>query len=419
MAHSKINSVLRNGGLGRRGTNGDAVQGCVMNAIAVVDGLELDKIYRFRSIQDLEELKVDEAYDETNSVLVHHRIKRFFRKNPNGDLYVMFVDQDVTLTEMVDKDEDYLKKVLKDNAGKIKFAWIALNPPTDYEATLSAGFDADVLTAIPKAEALWADELAQYRYLHGVLIEGRSLNGSMGAVQNLHAITNVVAPHVSVTVLADPTISAKAAIYNGYAAVEDVARLIALAALSQNIGENIELFNLNDEAEGVFSTCGLSNNKTLAEMSDTDPNTLHATGAIFGEIVPGLNGFYLNDAFTCTSLTSDYAYIENNRVIMSALEAARIKLLPHVNSRIKIDPTNGQMTDTDRSGLEDIASGAVDAKMNAGKDNADISGNADAWIDPATNLLTGDKLIVKLSMIPLAIGREIELSVGFTNPFKS
>jgi len=41
------------------------------------------------------------------------------------------------------------------------------------------------------------------------------------------------------------------------------------------------------------------------------------------------------------------------------------------------------------------------------------------FVDPNQNVLTTSKLDVKLTFVPVAIGREITLKIGFNNPFKN
>ncbi len=412
MAHNKLNVSLASGGLGRTVPSTDGVMACVMNAIAVTGGLQLNTAYEFKSETELEALLVDAAYDTSNNVLVHHRIKRFFRKNQGATLHVMFVAQSVTMTDMLDISNDYAKKLSVDQAGAIKMIWVARNPPTGYTPVVDDGIDADVLTAIPKGQELVTDEFSRFRYDAVVLIEGRSMSSTHGDLPDLHDLAAKY-PNVSVVGLADPAISAKHALFNGYAAVEDVARLLSFAPVSRNIGENADVFNLNDAAQGVFDTVGFSCNSTLNE---TSIDAVHAKGFIIGEAVPGLQGFYLNDTFTCTDLASDYAYIENNRTIFKALNLARLALLPKVNSRLYVDSVTGKLGDTDRSGLEDTAVDAINRVMLRDRD---ISGGTEAFIDPNTNVLADENIEVQVSFIPVAIGRRISLKIGFKNPFKT
>lgn len=408
---SKVTVSLLNGGLGRREPNLDGVAGLITTGVATAN-LTLGTIYELHSLLDLEALLVDAAYDTTNVTLIHHHVKRFFMRNPSGELHLMVLAQTVTLTAMLDvANTNNAKKLLKDLAGRVKILGVVRNPASGYTATLTTGLDGDVITAITKAKALYEEEFAQYRFA-SIIIEGRSFNGTAGSALDLRAISNVSAPGVSVTILSDPAIAAGNTLYNGYAAVGDVLGIVSKAAVSQNIGERIPEFNLSVPSEDAFDTCGLSSNLAVSTYTDASLDTIATKGYIFGEIVPGMDGFFLNDSSTCCAASSDYAFLENNRTIHKMVTLARLSLLPSVNSRLKINSDTGYMLDIERTRLESTVRKSL-AGMEA---DGDLSGGIDCWIEPEQNLLQSSNLYVQLTAVIVAIGRTITLKVGFENP---
>jgi hypothetical protein len=407
---SKITVTKSNGNLGRRTPNADMVSALVMNGVATAS-YALGDIVEFRSAADAEALGLDAAYDAANNVLVHHHIERFFLRNASGILHVMLVDQAVTLTEMVDKDEDYLAKLLRDKAGAVVQWAVALNPVIGYVPTLVTGLDEDVVDAIPKAQELINAEFEKFRYSDGI-IEGRSFNGTTAAALDLRTLE---AENVSVVIASDPAIADDHAIKNGYAAVGDVLGLVSFAAVSQNIGEQSADFNLTNAAQNVFETAGLSSNKPLADYTDTDLDTLHDKGYIFADVNAGEVGFWLNDSSTCTGLDSDYAYLENNRTINKAIKQARAALNPRIKARIYVDPDTGKISATDAKSFESD----VVAKLRPMKADGDISGGIDCYVDPEQNILATSEIKVEVTFVPVAIGRQIKLTIGFKNPLKS
>ncbi|MDZ4331759.1 MAG: DUF2586 family protein, partial [Flavobacterium sp.] len=100
------------GGLGRRSTTNDMTTAVVMNAIAG-DEIVLGNIYTFITIEEVEALGITPAYDDTNSVLVWHRLNRLFKRNPSITIHFMPVAQAVTLEQMADKENNYLAKILR------------------------------------------------------------------------------------------------------------------------------------------------------------------------------------------------------------------------------------------------------------------------------------------------------------------
>ncbi len=398
-----------NGNLGRTASNSDMVSAMVMNGVATSE-LALGTVYELRSMEDAEALGLDADYDDTNSVLVSHHIERAFLRNPSVILHIMLVAQTVTLTQMVDKENEYLAKLLREKNGEIVQWAVARNPSVGYTPTLVTGLDEDVVNAIPKAQALIEFEETQFRFADG-FIEGKSFNGTATAALDLRTLE---ADGVSVVIAADKTISALKTIYNGYAAVGDVLGLASLVSVSQNIGELADEFNLTDADNEAFIVAGLSSNKAMSEYSDTAIETLNDKGYIFAEATPGRAGYWLNDSHNCVVNTSDFAYKEGSRTIKKAIKLARVALLPRIKRRIPVDTTTGFIAKTEAKDLETLIKTSIAGMQSDG----DISGGIDAYVNPEQNVLETSEFECELTFVPVAIGRAITLKIGFNNPFK-
>lgn len=414
MGQSKITIKKRNGRLGRRTPSTDSVCALLTTGVAVVgEGkLALNTAYPLRSSRDAIVLGVTAAYDTANKVLIYHHIERFFYRNPNATLYLLVAAQTNALADLVDLTKDFGKKLLREQNGKIKFVGVTRNPVAGYAPVLLTGLDTDVLNAVPKAQALYNSEFEVFRYA-SFLIEGRSFNGTAAAAKDLRTLA---ASNVSITIAADPAISAKDPLYAGYAAVGDVLGLISKAAVSQNIGEFTPDFNLSDAGRDVFVTAGMSSGLPLDSYTDADLDTLNDKGYIFPTRDPGIDGFYLSDSHTASVLQdNDYAYIENNRTIDKAIDLIRKAILPRVKSRLKVDPETGFLQDEDRKAIEGIGKKSLSGMETDG----DISGGIDCYVDPEQDVLATSAFEVEATFIPVSIGRQITISIGFSNPFKS
>ena len=146
----------------------------------------------------------------------------------------MPVAQGVTLTQMVDKDNNYLAKLLRDKVWEIVQACVSLNPDEDYTPTIETGLDKDSIDAIYKAQALADSEWAKDRYSE-IYIEGRNFSGTSAAALNLRTLLSEC-PDISVVIGADYEVSNRDNLYKGYAAVEDYAAMVSKADVSQNAG---------------------------------------------------------------------------------------------------------------------------------------------------------------------------------------
>lgn len=412
MPRPKLIVKKLNGGLGRRNPSADMVTGSIMNAVAT-DDMAIGEIYTLLSIADVEALGLNEDYDTTNKVLVYERLRRFFIHNPSITVYFMPVAQTVTLTQMVDKENNYLAKLLREKAGEIVQVSVSRNPADDYEPVIESGLDADVISAVLKAQELSDHEWDKDRYCE-IHIEGRSFSGTASAATALRNLANEC-PDVSVVIGADYNVSSRDELFKGYAAVEDFTAMVSKAAVSQNAGELIEDFNLTNVLENVFLIPGLSSGLKVTDYSEIDLDVLNDKGYIFATPVSGTAGMYFNDTHTCTAITSDYAYTENNRTIKKAIKLAKQALTPRVKGRLYVDENTGQLSAETVKDLETTAKVSLNPMLADG----DISGGVDAYIDPTQNVLSTSEFEVLLTFIPVAIGRMITLKVGFRNPLNN
>lgn len=119
----------RNGGLNLNVATDDGVMLLVAGGVAT-GSYNLGDIVKLTQTSDLDALDIIAAYDANNEVLVQTHVEEFFKYAPNGTLFLMLVAQGTTMTEMVDKDEEYVKKVIlsEDNDNTIKSFGVVLNP---------------------------------------------------------------------------------------------------------------------------------------------------------------------------------------------------------------------------------------------------------------------------------------------------
>jgi hypothetical protein len=418
-----------NGTLGRKNTAPNKVGALIMNAFAVTGKLVLGTTYKLESASDiLNVLGVDAAYDTTNKVLVYHHLSRFFKRNPGSTLYVFFVPQKVstdhiTLDTICDvANPTYLTKFLTDVKASLQVGGssiilslgVCANPHTTYTKTVVTGMDTPVLAAIPKLQANLAVFEDDYFFVNAWL-EGRGFTGVITDLLSLRSLTGVLAARVSVVIAADPIISGLGAANTqaaDYAAIGDVVGLDTLAALSQNVGEAVQAFNLQDAASNSFMSAGVSGNFLVSSFTSDQLNSLDTKGYIFCETLAGYAGVYISDSHTCVAITDDYGYKENNYVIDKAQLLRRGALIPlTTNARLQADTSTGELSAAAKAGIQNAVNKAIEDNM-----AADISGAVDSFIPAGINVLSGDPIDVECSFVPLVIGRLVTINSGFKNP---
>lgn len=401
-----VKVTKRNGGLARRNPSTDMVTGLIAHGVAVVNKIALGETKRLYSLNDALALGINAAYDTANSVQVYYHISEYFRINPNGELYVMLVAQATTFSDMADPAAAATaKKLLNDAEGAIRILGVAFNPAPAYEPVLLDGLDSGVLAAVAKAQLLAVEMEAQNTPVDAIIIDGREFNGTVAAAKDLRSLS---APTVSVCIHRDKGITANP---KG-SAVGTLLGIASLARVNENVGW-VAKFNVNNVNAGVYLQAATTNNNAaMSTLSPADQETLNGKGYIFLRKISGYPGVFFNDGHTCTLLSDDYAYIENNRTINKVVRGVRTALLPSVSSPLEVDEETGRLSAETAKGFEATAESVIDQM----RSDREISGGG-AYCDEKQNVLATSEVAVDVDAVPYGTSRKIKASVGFKNPF--
>lgn len=411
MARPDVTITKTAGGLGRREPSLDMVCGLVMNGLSVGGGAQTGTIYELKSTKQAEDLGLTSSYDDSNSVLVHYHIKEFFRMNPDGKLWLMLTPQTsggnpLTIDKMADKANDYAKKLLVQAGGEIRQIGIAMNPGSGYTSANTSGIDDTVDSAVAKAQALVDEEINKHRPVE-VMLEGRAFSGNPGSTVDLRGKS---AQNVSVTIAQDQEVANAKSRYSEHAALGTLLGTVSRAAVHQNIGW-VQKFDLADAATSSFIKPGLSDNSALSTFTDTNLDTLDTKGYIFPVTHTGIDGLYWVDSHTATSVSSDFAYIENNRTIHKAIRLVRGAILPKLKGPLYVDQSTGELSPEVIKSFQSDAGEALGVM----DQNDELSGHSE-FVDPTQDVLATSKVIVGVTLIPAGVARTIELEIGFDNP---
>ena len=176
----------------------------------------------------------------------------------------------------------------------------------------------------------------------------------------------------------------------------------------KNVSWNLgwpEQFNTVLKSE--FDTPALANGNLVKDkLSQLDG--LHDKGYNFLIKRIGLSGTYFQDANTCVSADSDYAYLENNQTIDKAIRGIYSALAPKISSPINIDAETGKIDILTISHFENLAGKPLDAMMSANE----ISG-FEVFIDPDQDVLSTSKLIVTVTLVVNGVARNIDIPISF------
>lgn len=320
----------------------------------------------------------------------HYHISEYFRIQPKGVLYLNFcaVPSPYTFSEIT---------TLQNYAvGKIR--QIGIYKPANAFSTTN-------LTSIQTiCEALAAVHKPVSSVLLGADISGTS---DLSTLSDLNSLT---ASNASAIIGQDGA-GLGDFLFKCHTSGKSVTCLgAALGAVSlSRVSEDIAWkgkFNMSNGTE--LDTVAFANGTQFNTVSDSQLAALNNYRYIFLLKNVGSSGTYFNDSHTAVTVSSDYAYIENNRTIDKAIRGAYSSLLPEIAAPIQLN-SDGTISDITVAHLESVAAPNLDQMVRDG----DLS-NYSVTINPSQNVLATSKVIIAIALLPKGVSRYIQVNIGFT-----
>lgn len=342
------------------------------------------------SVFEAEELGITASFDANEELTLHDDIVDFFRLAPEATLYLF--------NSAVSAD---LKAFINHNK-EIKGYALAF----DYVA--AAGEDPANLVSTINAHQTIINELAAENRLIDFAILGP--NGMDDFSEDLLALN---APNVSVVV------ACKAA--DGITALGAALGMIAVRKVNENMASvdiakkprakrGSEDYPLTDAVLGVWLEAYLTDGTNIEALASATFNAIRSNGYITVAGYEGYPGYFFENSYTCIAETSDFAYIENNRVWNKAARIIRAALLPKVKGVVKKDITSGYIVSTTAANWKTI----VDSRLQQMVIDDEISG-FETVIDYKQIVNNTNPCKVKASIVADGIVHEFEVAIGLTN----
>lgn len=194
---------------------------------------------------------------------------------------------------------------------------------------------------------------------------------------------------------------------------------LALGTLTQaSVGESIgwvrqfDLVNYVPAIEMGFGDSTVSdslitNGLSYSALTKTQLNSLEESGYVFMRLFEGLEGhtYFAND-HTCSA--GDFCTISRNRAINKSRRLIRTALLPYVNSPIKVDPSNGNLSSAQITVFTNLVQDVLKSMESA----EEISGTAFVSISAAQNILVTKKIVLSYGIVPMGCAESIEVTEG-------
>ncbi len=188
--------------------------------------------------------------------------------------------------------------------------------------------------------------------------------------------------------------------------ISEIGACLGTIALS-NVDEDIAWtkFNISNGVED--EVVGFMNGNIWSSTNINLYNQLNNYGYVFLRKFPNVNGSYWNDSNVSISITNDYSYIENNRVIGKAQRGAYADLFPLLNGPVYFN-TDGTIANTTIATYE----GAVMPSLLAMKNNGEIS-NFSVTVDTTSDVQATGILDIVVNIQKVGIARNINVKLGY------
>ena len=382
----KINYL--NGLLGTAPENQDGLLGLVvLGATAVSTTFVLGKTYRLVRPDDLEALGIN----TTNNARVVELVKQFYAEAEEGTPVYLIGIEATAMTTVLDVDNGPMKAILQSLRGALRGLIVA--SASTASVTVTDGLDPDVLTAMPKAQALatWAAD-SLYAPIF-IILEGRHF-GSAADVPDLTALAyNRVGVFIGDVVTASIN-----------AAVGTLAGRIASAPVQRNIGR---------VASGPLAPVEMFIGSASVDEAMSVVDALYAKGYITPRIYVGLPGYYMVDDHLAVDGTDDYAHLTARRTVDKAARIAYLTMLQFLLDEIEVN-TDGTMQQPVLKSWQAAVEDAINTQMTAAGELSVVDGSGcKFYIDPAQNVLSTSKVEGTLKVRPFGYAREIIVNIGF------
>lgn len=340
-----------------------------------------------KSVYDAEQLAINAAFDANNASNLYEGIQDFFRLAPDGVLY---------LFPVANAGSNYMKERLLAFKEIKGYAFNSINNPLENPSNI-------------ELHQTLINELKSQNRLIDFAILGSGTFANIS--QNLFELE---CPNVSVCISKHSTASNDPALL-------PLLGMLAVRQVSENLG-SVDILNkplakrgrqdypLTDNLLNRFTQPSLTDGVSMDAVPQDYFDELREKGYIMVTSYQGYPGYFFENSYTCVERSSDFAFIENNRVWNKAARIVRATLIPRVKSKVKKDPQTGFIAATTTSYWEGLVSKAMEQMIISN----DISG-FEVSIDNKQVVDETNPVKIKLLVVKDAIAHSFEVALGLTN----
>lgn len=381
----KIN--LGNGNLSQTAQTADGVVGLVITGqtVAGTDKVTIGKSYQLFSLAQAEALGIAET---GVNAFAYQQLKDFYAIAKTGaEIWIMLVASTVTLEGAADETNDFAAKLLQDAKGAIRT--LAISKKSATGVTAGEGLDADVHTAVPKAQQLAETVTLRNRPIR-VVLDGKDFTGVVADLKDYKEDTKN-----------------RVAIFIGNSDGSKNAAIGAFLGRKASVSVQRNLGRVKDGA--IIDLQAYFTDGKPVEDYEPAWNAIHKKGYIFLRSFVGRAGYYLNDNPTLTANEDDYNDLPRGWVIDKAHILAYQTFVDEILDDIPV-AEDGTISPALIKQWEAKIENVINQQMTA---NSEISA-VQAIIDPNQNIISTGKIEVTVRVLPKAYAKYIDVNLGFT-----
>lgn len=390
----RVKILFENGNLGLVQPSPDGLLGICCTGVAVASTFELNKAYKISAYEDLQALGITDI----NNPSINKIIKEFYDEAQTGtEVWLMAFPDTVKMSEMADKNENYAKKLIEATGGKLRGIFISRTPDNGYVPTITDGLDADVYTAIAKAQLLaeWATEVKFAPIF--VIIEGYAYTGVSADLKDLTDGTS----DNRVSVMIGDSVQD-----SNQSAIGILAGRIASIPVQRNIARV--------KSGAVALTQSYIKNKLVDEA---DVTGIHDKGYITFRTYVGRSGYFFNDDFMATKSTDDYSHLTARRTIDKAYRICYDTLLEELLDEVPVNADGTLQVPLVKSWQAKVENAIANSMTANGELSMDITNPTDkgviCYIDHSQNIIADSKIEVRVSVRLFGYPRYIDVYLSF------
>ena len=321
--------------------------------------------------------------------LYYYHISEYFRMQPKGVLYVGFFAipttynfQEITTIQNFSNGAIRQVGILKDTA-----------------SSFAVG-DLTMIDGICK----WSDDL--HKPLSALYAADLTATSDISVLTDLNLLT---ANKVSAVIGQDGGGAGNALFIATGKSVSNLGALLGVVAISK-VSESVGWvgsYNISNGKECEVLAFANGQQFSAASVTDGLLQSLDNKRYIFLRKYIGSAGSFFNGGHTSIAVTSDYAYIENNRTIDKATRGIYASLLPSLNSPLALK-SDGSLRETTTAFFESQAGLNLDQMVRDGE----LSAHA-VTVNPAQNVLATSQIIITVTLVINGVARQIVVPISF------